>query len=99
MPSFTHEDFEDALLDILHAARDEGMKSYRVISLDLNKAVVSDRERNHRMPMACKAMWKLWRRQGSDEDRIIDQKSKDNIDRESSNVEIEYSLASLPDKL
>ena len=42
----------------------------RVIARGLHRNVVGGTEPN-RMPMACVAMWKLWRQQGSIQDKII----------------------------
>ena len=84
---FTQEAFDRELRRILDADRRAGRTSSRVISRDLHRSVVGGTEPN-RMPMACEAMWKLWRQQGSVEQHVIRTTSSG----QSSTIEIEFTL-------
>ena len=60
VPEFTQDSFDRELLQMLDANRRSGRTSCRVIAGDLHRNVVGGTAPN-RMPMACDAMWKLWR--------------------------------------
>ena len=84
---FTREMFDAELNQMLDERRAAGESACRVISKDLHRRVVGGSQPN-RMPQACDAMWKLWERQGSRQDRIVHTTPSGR----SSTVEIEYSL-------
>ena len=56
--SFTQNQFDDALVAIIAYRSRAGNVRGRVVARDLHRAVVGGSNAN-RMPMACKAMWKL----------------------------------------
>ena len=85
--AFTQDAFDRELRQILDADRRAGRTSSRVISRDLHRNVVGAAAPN-RMPMACHAMWKLWRQQGSIQDNVI-QTTKSG---QSSTIEIQFAL-------
>ena len=59
MPNgFTQKQFDDALAAIIADHSRAGNARGRIVARDLHRAVVSGGKAN-RMPMACKAMWKL----------------------------------------
>ena len=68
--TFSQEQFDRKLRELLEQAKREGKTSIEIISRDLHQKVVGGLHPNH-MPMACEAMWKLWERQGSIEENII----------------------------
>ena len=86
-PQFTQDDFDRELLRMLDADRQAGRTSVRIVARDLHRNVVGGTEPN-RFPMACEAMWKLWRRQGSIRDRIVHTTESGR----SSTIEIEFAL-------
>ena len=70
MTEHTQEEFDSELRKMLHEARSEGQQFCRIVSEHLHDRVVREPQIN-RMPMACKAMWKLWEKQGGHNSRII----------------------------
>ena len=86
-PDFTQDDFDRELLRMLDAERQAGRTSARIVARDLHRHVVDGREPN-RFPMACNAMWKLWRQQGSIRDNIIHTTKSG----QSSTIEIQFAL-------
>lgn len=86
-PEFTQDDFDRELLRMLDADRQAGRTSVRIVARDLHRNVVGGTEPN-RFPMACEAMWKLWRRQGSIRDRVVHTTESSR----SSTIEIEFAL-------
>ena len=64
-----------------------GKTSSRVVARDLHSNVVGGTEPN-RMPMACRAMWRLWQQQGRIPENVI----RTTPSAESSTVEIEFLL-------
>ena len=87
IPEFTQERFDRELQRMLDAERRAGRTSFRIIARNLHRNVVGGTDPN-RMPMACDAMWKLWERQGSEEDRVIHRTASG----QSSTLEIEFEL-------
>lgn len=87
-PKFTQQDFDSELRRMLEAERRAGRTSTRIVARDLHRNVVGGTDPN-RMPMACDAMWKLWKRQGSIPDSIV-QTTKSG---QSSTTEVEFSTA------
>ena len=85
-PKYTQEKFDSELLMILREARSEGKKFCRVVSRDLHRRVVGGWKSN-RVRMACRAMEKLWDKQGRHQDRIIHTTPSG----QSSTIEIEFS--------
>ena len=85
-PDFTQDDFDSKLLRMLDADRQAGRTSTRIVARDLHRNVVGGKEPN-RFPMACNAMWKLWRQQGSISDNIV----RTTESGRSSTIEIEFS--------
>ena len=83
---YKQEEFDFELRNMLREARGEGKQFYRVVSKHLHGRVVS-KAKHHWMPMACVAMWKLWKEQGGHKDRIIYTTKTG----QSSAVEIEFS--------
>ena len=79
--------FDRKLHELLDEARRGGKDSIRVIARELHRQVVGG-GRPNRMPMACKALWKLWRQQGGIRKNIIHTTSSD----QSSTIEIEFRL-------
>ncbi len=64
--------FDQELQTMLRKAKADGQSNLRVLSKDLHDRVVKeDLGRNHRMKMACDAMWKLWKAQGGVQRKII----------------------------
>ena len=86
-PEFTQDDFDRELLRMLDANRQAERTSARIVARDLHRNVVGGTEPN-RFPMACDAMWKLWRRQGSIRDNIVNTTESGR----SSTVEIQFAL-------
>ncbi len=84
-PPFAQRDFDEELLELLRNARNAGHTSIPVVSGDLHRRVVGESKEN-RMRMACRAMRKLWKQQGSDLNRII----HNTPSGESSTIEIEF---------
>ena len=84
---FAREQFERELIRMLDEERAAGKTSCRVVARDLHRRVVGGGKPN-RMPMACKAMWELWRKQGSEEARIV----RTTRSGQSTTIEIEYRL-------
>ena len=87
LPEFTQDAFDRAPRRILDEAKLAGATSSRVVARELHRNVVGG-VRPNRMPMACEAMWKLWRRQGSISDNII----RTTQSGQSSTIEIEFLL-------
>ena len=82
------EDFDNALVRMLEEARNGGADSRRITAKELHEGVVTSRKMY--MRMACDAMWKLWRKQGAYESRVVftpasNQGSKLEIDYETDN--------------
>lgn len=67
---YTQEEFDSELLEMLQEAHSEGQQFCTIVSKHLHNRVVLESQVS-RMAMACKAMWKLWEKQGSHEDRIL----------------------------
>ena len=88
MPQYTQREFDSKLLQMLQEAQNEGKQSCRIVSKDLHKRVVMKPKIN-RMPMACKAMWKLWEQQGNHRDRIIHTMPSN----QASTIEIEFNTS------
>ena len=86
-PEFTQDDFDRELLQMLDAERQAGWTSARIVARDLHRNVVGGTAPN-RFPMACDAMWKLWRQQGSIQDNIIHTTESGR----SSTIEIRFAL-------
>ena len=84
---FTQDDFDRELLRMLNADRQAGLTSTRVVALDLHRNVVGGTEPN-RFPMACNAMWKVWRQQGSIQDDVIHTTESG----QSSTIEVRFAL-------
>lgn len=70
MTEYTQEEFDSELHKILQEARSKGLPLCRVVSTYLHDEVVREPQVN-RMSTACKAMWRLWEKQGSREDRVV----------------------------
>ena len=87
---FTQRQFDSELLKILVEQRDNGHEYHIVISRDLHRRVVG-RTGHNRMPMACNAMWKQWKRQGGKRENII----RTTKSGRSSTIEIKYDLSIL----
>lgn len=68
-PKYRQVRFDEELALMLSEAKDARQASLPVVSQDLHNRVVHDKSK--RMPMACNAMWKLWKKQGEHEGRII----------------------------
>lgn len=88
-------EFDAKLSEILADAASSGEKRLRVVSRDLHDRTVKNNDcftnagGDHRMPMACNAMWKIWEQQGSHDDRIICTTKS----RKSSTIKIEFDTA------
>ena len=67
---YTQEEFDSELRTILQEAKSEGKQFCKVVSKDLHHRVVGGSQPNQ-MPMACEAMWKLWKKQGGYGGRIF----------------------------
>ena len=63
------EDFDNALVAMLEEARGSGLETRRITAKELQSTVVTSRKMY--MRMACDAMWKLWRKQGAYESRVV----------------------------
>lgn len=87
MPEYTQEEFDAGLRKMLQEARNEGKQFCSIRSGDLHARVFVRKAKNHRMRMACRAMCKLWKQQGSHEDRVIHTTSS----CQSSTIKIEFS--------
>ena len=79
------EDFDNALVGMLEEARESGSESRRITAKELHESVVTSRKMY--MRMACDAMWKLWRKQGAYEGRVVFTPASN----QGSKLEIEYS--------
>ena len=79
------EDFDNALESMLAEARKNGDDSRRITAKELHATVVTSRKMY--MRMACDAMWKLWRKQGAYESRVVFTPASN----QGSKLEIEYS--------
>ena len=86
-PEFTQDDFDRELLRMLDADRRAGQTSTRIVARDLHHNVVGGTAPN-RFPMACDAMWKVWRQQGSIDDNIVHTTESGR----SSTIEIQFTL-------
>ena len=67
----SHVDFHNELVKKMNEARNVGLKTIQVNSLELHKSVGYDSS-NHRMPMACQAMYDMMTRR----DLIIEKPPK-----------------------
>lgn len=85
--SYTQVQFDQELQKMLKEARDAGKGLVCVLSKRLHDRVVHTRD--NRMPMTCKAMWKLWKKQGSRTDRITNTTPSG----ESTTIEIEFDTS------
>ena len=83
-PKYKQLNFEKELKVMLAYAKANGKSSLSVISGNLHSRVVT--KGDNRMPMACNAMWNLWRQQGSNQDAII----RTTDSGQSSTIEIEF---------
>lgn len=54
----THDDFHNEIVKRMNEAREAGLKTIQINSLDLHKSVGYDSS-DHRMPMACEAMYEM----------------------------------------
>lgn len=63
------EQFDAELDRLLEEARQAGESSVRVTSKRLHDGVVTGR--SVKMRMACDAMWRLWKKQGAYESRVV----------------------------
>ena len=88
VPEFTKEEFNRELRRMLDKDARTGRTSSGVVARDLHRNVVGGADPN-RMPMACRAMWKLWKQQGSIPENVIHRTTSG----ESSTVEIEFLLS------
>lgn len=79
--------FDQELEQMLKEGKSRGNDLMRIVSKQLHDRVVHTRD--NRMKMACNAMWKLWKEQGSHMDRIIHTTPSN----ESSTIEIEFDSA------
>ena len=84
MAQFTQIQFKRELELMLAEAKANGQRRLRVVSRNLHDRVVKTND--HRMPMACNAMWDLWSQQGSSNDRIV----RTTPSGKSSTIEIEF---------
>ena len=80
------QDFDDALARMLDEAREGGDGSRRITAKQLHASVVTTR--TMRMRMACDAMWRLWKKQGAYESRVIFTPASN----QGSKLEIEYMV-------
>lgn len=78
------QDFDDALVRMLAEARESGLDSRRITAKELHSSVVTSRKMY--MRMACDAMWKLWKKQGAYERRVVFTPASN----QGSKLEIEY---------
>jgi hypothetical protein len=78
------EDFDNALVSMLGEARESGAESRRITAKELHASVVTSRKMY--MRMTCDAMWKLWKKQGSYESRVVYTPASN----QGSKLEIEY---------
>lgn len=91
-PKYKQQDFEKELTAMLAEAKVAGLSCLHVISRYLHDRTVSQKDNfinvgsNHRMPMACSAMWKLWKKQGERETQII----VTTASKQSSTIEIKF---------
>lgn len=69
----TQDDFHNELVKKMNEARDAGLNTIQINSLELHKSVGYDSS-NHRMPMACQAMYDMMTRR----DIIIEKPPKGN---------------------
>ena len=83
------EDFDNALLNMLEEARESGAENRRITAKELHATVVTSRKMY--MRMACDAMWKLWRKQGAYEGRVVFTPASN----QGSKLEIEYDAAEM----
>ena len=81
------EDFDNALARMLKEAREDGAETRRITAKELHESVVTSRKMY--MRMACDAMWKLWRKQGAYEGRVVFTPASN----QGSKLEIEYESA------
>ncbi len=78
------EDFDNALVRMLEEARSSGGDSRRITAKELHASVVTSRKMY--MRMACDAMWRLWKKQGAYEGRVVFTPASN----QGSKLEIEY---------
>lgn len=79
------EDFDNALVSMLDEARESGADSRRITAKELHGSVVTSRKMY--MRMTCDAMWKLWKKQGAYESRVVYTPASN----QGSKLEIEYA--------
>ena len=82
------EDFDNALVRMLDEARENGDESRRITAKELHASVVTSQKMY--MRMACDAMWKLWKKQGAYESRVVFTPASN----QGSKLEIEYEATS-----
>ena len=80
------QDFDDALTRMLGEALESGIDSRRITAKQLHESVVTTRKM--RMRMACDAMWRLWKKQGAYESRVVFTPASN----QGSKLEIEYKV-------
>lgn len=85
---FTQSEFDIELQKMLKTQKEEGNNYYVVISRDLHRRVVGGSHPN-RMPMACEAMSKIWRKQGRKKENITYTTPRGR----SSTIQIRYDLS------
>ena len=78
------EDFDNALTQMLDQARDKGDENRRITAKELHASVVTSRKMY--MRLACDAMWRLWKKQGAYESRVVYTPASN----QGSKLEIEY---------
>lgn len=76
---------------MLEEDKRSGKTSSRIVARDLHRNVVGGSDPN-RMPMACRAMRKLWKRRGSIPENII----RRTPSGDSSTIEMEFLLLTRP---
>ena len=81
---YTQIQFEKELNTMLEEALAQGYTRLRVVAKELHDRVVKTKD--NRMPLACNALWNLWRQQGSRDYRIIHTTKSG----QSTTIEIEY---------
>ena len=67
--SYKMRQFEHELELMLSTAKSRGQDFLNIVSKELHDRVVFGSEK--RMPMACNAMRKLWKKQGASKERVI----------------------------
>ena len=67
----THQDFHNEIVRRMNSAREAGLETIQINSLELHKSVGYDTS-DHRMPMACDAMYEMMTKR----DKIIEKPPK-----------------------